>query len=75
MKSKFYIVDNDTWHPSSFYDENTELIWVFTYKLFKKVYISGYLERNKYGIHKDVYNAFLLKFKQNTTKRTRKRKR
>lgn len=73
MSSKFHIVDNKTWHPSSFYDEKTTLQWVMEYKLFKKVYLDKKRENGiKYAIHRDVYNAFLYKFKNSNKKKTRK---
>lgn len=75
MKSKFILVENNTWSPPSFYDTNTQLIWVMDYKLFRNVYVknlrppSGY----KYAIHRDVYNAFLYKLQiSKNNRKTRK---
>lgn len=77
MKSSFFIVDNKSWHPSSFYDNDTELKWVMDYKRFKKIYINKNVERNekqniKYAIHKDVYNAFLFRYKLSKRKTQKK---
>ena len=75
MKSDFYIVDNDTWHPSSYYDDKTSLIWVMNYILFKRVFFNNNHNKNvKYAIHKDVYNAFIYKYNNRRKNRTRKRK-
>lgn len=76
MSSKFYIVDNKTWHPSTFYNERTTLQWIMEYKLFKKVYLDKKRENGiNYAIHRDVYNAFLYKFKNSNMKKTRKKMR
>lgn len=74
MRSAFYIVKKNTWQPSTFYDENTQLVWVMDFSLFKKIY-SGKMPKNKgiqYTIHNDVYQAFLYKYKH--ASKTRKRK-
>lgn len=94
MKSKqFMIFDSERWHPSSFYDSNTQLVWVMSYRLFKRIYARKHQSRcvtldidgddktnisKKYAIHKDVYTAFVYRYKnENETKRkkrTRKKK-
>ena len=77
MKSKFVIVKSNTWHPSTFYDTTTALTWVMSYPLFKKIY-SGKISQageTKFAIHKDVYDAFYLKYKGQNIKKTRKFKR
>jgi len=74
MKSDFLIINNDSWNPSSYYNDTTTLNWVFTYKLFKKIYINREKpkDRNvKYAIHKDIYNCFLYKYRN--CAKTRKR--
>ena len=78
MKSKFIIVKNETWQPSSFYDSQTQLIWVMEYKLFRNVCANKSTppEGYKYAIHKDVYAAFLHKYKNGKSiRKTRKLRR
>lgn len=58
---------NDNWKPSTFFNSNTNLEWILNYKLFEKIY-NNKLTPNKdikYAIHKDVFDAFLLKLKMN----------
>lgn len=77
MKKQFILFDNERWHPSTFYDQKTELCWVMDYSLFVKIY-TGKMngkEGIKYAIHKDVYNAFVFKFRSidvKTKRETRK---
>tara|TARA_Y100000780_G_scaffold232377_1_gene263238 strand:+ start:5576 stop:5857 length:282 start_codon:yes stop_codon:yes gene_type:complete len=76
MKHDFLIFENNTWKPSEYYDNNTRLKWVFSYKLFKKVYINREnninRDNNRYAIHKDVYKAFLYKYKHLNNKTNKK---
>ena len=74
MKSNFYIVKWNSGQPSTFYDENTQLIWVMKYTLFKNIYL-GRIKTNrgiKYAIHKDVYDAFYFKYRNSLLRKTRK---
>lgn len=73
MKKHFFIVDSKSWHPSSFYDNSTQLTWVMEFKLFRKIYTGKVKSKpgNKYAIHKDVYTAFMNKLKN--MKKTRKK--
>lgn len=78
MKSKqFLYFKNKTWHPSSFWDQSHNLVWVFDYKLFKKVYHNKCTTTSPtilYAIHKDVYQAFYEKMQREKHKKTRKNK-
>lgn len=73
MKKDLFLIKSTSWKPSSFYNQTTQLIWVLEYKLFKKIYTNQMEPKQgyRYAIHKDVYNAFLCKFKH--AKKTRKR--
>jgi len=73
----FLLFDNEKWHPSTFYDKETKLLWIMEYKLFTKIYTEKKHQEKgiKYAIHKDVFDAFLFKFRtiENRKKReTRK---
>lgn len=73
MKKQFILFDNERWHPSTFYDQKTELCWIMDYSLFVKIYTGKVNEKEgtKYAIHKDVYNAFLFQFMSNGRKKKR----
>lgn len=58
----FTILDN-SWKPSTFYDGKKELIWINNYELFKEIYKNKRENNYLYAIHKDVYDAFLYKYK------------
>jgi hypothetical protein len=79
-KNTIIIKNVDSWSPSSFYDENTNLLWVNTFSLFKQIYINNITPPNntKYAIYKDVYRAFMYKYnhihkKNKTRKKTHKK--
>lgn len=66
---------NDNWKPSTFFNSNTNLVWILNYKLFEKIYNNKLTpkENVKYAIHKDIFDAFLLKLKLNKERnKTRK---
>ncbi len=72
MKKHFFlIVSSNTWQPSGFYDSATQLTWVMDFKLFTKIQTNK-VTHHKYAIHKDVYSAFMYKFKN--MKKTRKKR-
>lgn len=66
------ICNPNSWTPSKYYDDETQLIWVQSFPIFKKLYNNKIKQTSnvKYAIHKDVYKAFLLQYK--TNKKTRK---
>lgn len=79
MKSKqFLYFENNTWHPSSFWDQTHQLQWVFDYHLFKQIYFyKKSIPDTHYAIHKDVYQAFREKLQREKTvkcKRTTRKK-
>lgn len=65
MRNNLFTVLSDQWTPSTFYDGNTELIWVNNYSLFVRIYEKRVRapEGKRYAIHKDVYQAFVFKYK------------
>ncbi len=64
-KNILIIKNVNSWTPSTFYDTNTTLLWVNSYKLFKQIYIHHIKPPNnvKYAIYNDVYKAFMYKYK------------
>lgn len=69
----FLLFDNNRWHPSTFYDQKTELVWVMEYTLFIDIYQNKIVTKDgiKYAIHQDVYDAFLFKFNHSTNRKKR----
>lgn len=65
MKNNILFLSNN-WIPSTFYDNKTELIWIFDYNLFINVYTNKIKLNNninkKYAMHNDVYKSFLYKY-------------
>lgn len=74
MKRDFLFL-SESWIPSTFYDDKTQLIWVNTFDLFTKIYEKKVKSTvmYKYAIHKDVYRAFVCMYKnKRSNKKTRK---
>lgn len=76
MKKQFIIL-SESWTPSRFYDDKTELVWVNTYDLFVKLYENTQrIEKGiKYAIHKDVYRAFRHMYREKQSKKSNRKTR
>ena len=73
MKKSFLIL-SESWTPSRFYDDKTELVWVNTFSLFIKLYENKLVVEQgvKYAIHKDVYQAFRCMYREKQNKKSNK---
>lgn len=72
------VLRNKSWVPSTFYDGETELVWVFDFKLYKKIVENKVkdIDGKRYAIRKDVKQSYdelyRLKYRRVNAKKTRK---
>lgn len=67
---------DDSWQPSTFYNENIIIKWVFDFTLYKKIKEKKIKEKEnvKFAINKNVKKAFDELYKMKNKRKTRKRK-
>jgi hypothetical protein len=65
---------DDSWQPSTFYNENIIIKWVFDFTLYKKIKENKIKEKGnvKFAINKNVKKAFDELYKMKSTRNTRK---